>query len=179
MRMRILPSLAALPLGVATALLIACGSDGRIPASDASRVDNALNEVAADFRAGNCQAAEEAVARARGALLNLPSSVDSGLRARLQSGVAKLSQDVPATCGRSQTQTQPTQTDTTPTDTSTTDTSTTDTGTQPTDSTGTSTGGTTTGGTTTGGTTTGNTGTTTGGTDTQTGGTPPGAGTSP
>jgi hypothetical protein len=178
MRMRILPSLAALLLGVATALLVACGSDGRIPASDASRVDNALDEVASDFRAGNCQAAEQAVARARGALLNLPDSVDAQLRSRLNSGVAKLSQDVPATCGQAQTQTQ---TDTTPSDTTTTD-KTTDTGTTDTGTTDTGTGstdtGTTTGGTTTGGTATGNTPTTTG-TDTGTGGTPSGGATTP
>jgi hypothetical protein len=165
MRMRLLPPLVALILGAATAFLVACGDDGRIPASDASRVDNALDEVAADFRAGNCQAAEQAVARARGALLNLPDSVDARLRARLRSGVAKLSERVPATCGQAQTQTQETQTQTQETqstestqtqttDTSTTDTSTTDTGTQPTD-TGTTTGGTTTGNTLTGGTTTG------------------------
>jgi hypothetical protein len=165
MRMRLLPPLVALILGAATAFLVACGDDGRIPASDASRVDNALDEVAADFRAGKCQAAEQAVARARGALLNLPDSVDARLRARLRSGVAKLSERVPATCGQAQTQTQETQTQTQETqstestqtqttDTSTTDTSTTDTGTQPTD-TGTTTGGTTTGNTLTGGTTTG------------------------
>ncbi|HEX7300563.1 MAG TPA: hypothetical protein VF257_16315 [Solirubrobacteraceae bacterium] len=177
MRMRILPSLAALLLGVAAALLVACGDDGRIPASDASRVTNALDDVAADFRAGNCQAAQQAVVRARGALLNLPDSVDARLRARLRSGVSKLAEDVPAACGRSQSQTQPaepTQTDKTDTETSTTDTSTTDTETQPTDSTGTGTGGTPTG--TTPGPTTG---TTTGGTDTQTGGTPPDGGTTP
>jgi hypothetical protein len=175
MRMRILPSLVALVLGVATAFLVACG-DGRIPASDASRVDNALDDVAANFRAGKCQAAEQAVVRARGALLNLPSSVDSRLRDRLRAGVANLSARVPATCGQAQTQTQETQTqtqqtqstestETTTTDTSTTDTSSTDTGTQPTESTG----------TTTGGTTTGNTGTT----GTGTGGTSPGGATSP
>ena len=165
MRMRLLPPLVALILGAATAFLVACGDDGRIPASDASRVDNALDEVAADFRAGNCQAAEQAVARARGALLNLPDSVDARLRARLRSGVANLSERVPATCGQAQTQTQETQTQTQETqstestqtqttDTSTTDTSTTDTGTQPPD-TWTTTGGTTTGNTLTGGTTTG------------------------
>ena len=159
MRMRLLPPLVALILGAATAFLVACGDDGRIPASDASRVDNALDEVAADFRAGKCQAAEQAVARARGALLNLPDSVDARLRARLRSGVANLSERVPATCGQAQTQTQETQTQTQETqstestqtettDTSTTDTSTTDTGTQPTESTGTTTGGTTSGGTT-------------------------------
>jgi hypothetical protein len=146
MRMRILSSLVALALGVATAFLVACGGDGRIPASDASRVNNALNDVVANFRAGKCQAAEQAVARARGALLNLPSSVDSGLRDRLRAGVANLSQRVPATCGQAQTQTQETQTQTektqstestqtTTTETSTTDTSTTETGTQPTQST--------------------------------------------
>jgi hypothetical protein len=169
MRMRLLPQLAALLLGAATAFLVACGDDNLIPASDASRVQNALNEVQADFRAGNCQGAEQAVARAKGALLNLPDSVDSRLRDRLRSGVAKLAEEVPATCGQSQTQTQETQTQTqeTQTDTESTDTDTetettestesTETETQPTESTGTTTGETTTGGTTTGDDTTGGT----------------------
>src|SRR4029079_12994493 len=100
---------------------------------DASRVENALNEAQADFRAGRCQEAEAAVARAKGALLNLSDSVDSRLSDRLSAGLAKLSQEVPATCGQAQTQTQETQTQTqeTQTDTTTTDTdtTTTDTGT--------------------------------------------------
>jgi hypothetical protein len=171
MRMRLLPQLAALLLGAATAFLVACGDDNLIPASDASRVQNALNEVQADYRAGRCQAAEAAVAKARGALLNLPDSVDSRLRDRLRAGVAKLAEQVPATCGQSQTQTQETQTQTqetqtdtestdTDTETETTETETTEstaTETQPTESTGTTTGGTTTGGTTTGDDTTGGT----------------------
>jgi hypothetical protein len=171
MRMRLLPQLAALLLGAATAFLVACGDDNLIPASDASRVQNALNEVQADYRAGRCQAAEAAVAKARGALLNLPDSVDSRLRDRLRAGVAKLAEEVPATCGQSQTQTQETQTQTqetqtdtestdTDTETETTETETTEstaTETQPTESTGTTTGGTTTGGTTTGDDTTGGT----------------------
>jgi hypothetical protein len=135
--------------------------------------------VATDFQAGNCMAAEQAVVKARGALLNLPSSVDGSLRARLQAGVAKLSAQVPATCGRAQTQSQPPQqtesTQTKSTDSSTTGSTSSD-GTQSTGSTGTTTGETTTGGTTTGGTTTGTPGTTTGGTDSGTGGTPPNAG---
>jgi hypothetical protein len=171
MRMRLLPQLAALLLGAATAFLVACGDDNLIPPSDASRVQNALNEVEADYRAGRCEAAEAAVAKARGALLNLPDSVDSRLRDRLRSGVAKLGEEVPATCGQSQSQTQETQTQTqqtqtdtesteTDTDTETTETETTEsteTETQPTESTGTTTGGTTTGGTTTGDDTTGGT----------------------
>ena len=166
MRMRLLPPLAALLLGAATAFLVACGDDNLIPPSDASRVQNALNDVKADYRAGRCQAAEAAVARAKGALLNLPDSVDRRLRDRLSSGVANLAQEVPATCGGSQTQTQQTQTQETQTDTTTTDTST-DTTTTDTGTTGTDTG--TTGtdtGTTGTGTDTGTTGTTTGGTTT-------------
>jgi hypothetical protein len=165
--MRLLPQLAALLLGAAAAYLVACGGDENlIPPSDASRVENALNEVAADYRAGRCQAAEAALAKARGALLNLPSSVDARLRDRLRAGIANLGERVPATCGQTQTQqpetqtqTQETQTETQTTDTETTDTETetTQTETQPTESTGTTTGGTTTGGTTTGGTTTGDT----------------------
>ena len=176
MSMRLLPQVAALLLGVATAFLVACGNDNLIPASDASRVQNALNEVEADYRAGKCQAAEQAVARAKGALLNLPDSVDSRLRDRLSSGLAKLGEEVPATCGQSQTQTQETQTQTqeTQTDTKSTDTKT-DTGTTDTGTTGTDTGTT---GTGTGTTGTGTTGTNTGTTTTDgTGGTsPPGEG---
>jgi hypothetical protein len=123
MRMRLLPLLAAPLLGVAAAYLVACGgNDNLIPASDASRVQNALNEVQADYRAGKCQDAEAAVAKAKGALLNLPGSVDARLRDRLEAGVANLGKQVPASCGQSQTQTQETQTDTTTTDTTTTDT---------------------------------------------------------
>jgi hypothetical protein len=178
-RMRLLPQLTALLLGAAAAYLVACGSnDNLIPASDASRVQNALNEVQADFRAGKCQAAEAAVARARGALLNLPSSVDSGLRDRLRAGVAKLATQIPATCGQTQTQEtqsqpQETQTDTESTDTDTestdTDTTGTDTGTTSTPTTGTDTG------TTSTPTTGTDTGTTTGG-DTTGGTSPPGEG---
>jgi hypothetical protein len=172
MSMRLLPQLAALLLGAATAFLVACGNDNLIPASDASRVQNALNEVEADYRAGKCQAAEQAVARAKGALLNLPDSVDSRLRDRLSSGLAKLGEEVPATCGQSQTQTQETQTQTqeTQTDTKSTDTET-DTGTTDTGTTGTDTG--------TTGTGTGTTGTGTTGTDTDTTTTDGTGGTSP
>jgi hypothetical protein len=173
MSMRLLPMLAALVLGAGTAFLVACGDDKLIPASDASRVENALDQVEADFRAGRCEQAEAAVAKARGALLNLPDSVDSRLRARLRSGLANLAERLPATCGQAQTQTQETQTQGTQTETETTDTETTDTETTETETEPTDTGttGTTTGETTTGETTTGQTTT-----DDGTGGTPPGEG---
>jgi len=177
MRMRLLPLLAAPLLGAVAAYLVACGgNDNLIPASDASRVQNALNEVQADYRAGKCQDAEAAVAKARGALLNLPGSVDARLRDRLEAGVANLGKRVPASCGQSQTQTQQTQTQTqeTQTDTNSTDTET-DTTTTDTGTTGTDTGTTSTPttGTDTGTTGTGTTGTGTGTTtDGGTGGTP-------
>jgi hypothetical protein len=169
MRMRVLPMLAALAMGAATAFLVACGSDGRIPAGDASSLNNALSQISTDYRAGRCEAAERAVARAQNEVLDLPDSVDAKLRDRLQSGISNLGKRVPATCDEQQSQTQETEPPTTSTDTTTTETTTTDTDTDTdTDTTGTDTG------TTDTGTGTGTTNTGTTGTDTGTGGTPPG-----
>ena len=174
MRMRVLPSLAALILGASTALLVACGGDGRIPASNASSLTSALNQISSDYRAGRCSAAQRAVIKAQNEVVALPDSVDASLRQRLQSGIQNLAKQVPARCSQAQTQTQQTQpdttaTNTTPTDTGTTDTGTTDTGTTDTGTTGT---------TPTDTTGTGSTGTTTG-TDTGTGGTSVGGVTTP
>ena len=167
MKMRVLPPLAALLLGAATALLVACGGgDGRIPAGDASSLTSALNQISSDYRNGKCEAAQRAVAKAQNEVLALPDTVDARLRQRLQSGIQNLATKVPATCN--QAQTQQTQTDTATTDTGTTDTGTTDTGTTDTGTTGTDTGTPPT--TPTGTTGTSSTGTTTG-TDTGTGGT--------
>ena len=169
MRMRVLPPLAALLLGAATALLAACGGgDGRIPAGDASSLTSALNQISSDYRAGDCEAAQRDVAKAQNALLGLPDTVDARLRQRLQSGIQNLADRVPATCSQTQTQTQQTQPDTTTNDTTSTPTTTSDTGT--TDTTGTDTTGT--------GTNTTGTNTTTG-TDTGTGGTSVGGVTTP
>jgi hypothetical protein len=176
MRSRVLAPLAALVLGALTAVLVACGGDGRIPSGDASSLKSALNQISADYRAGKCQTAQQDVAKAQNALLKLPNSVDAKLRDRLQAGISNLGKRVPATCDQAQTQTQETQPDTTTTQTTTTETTTTDTGTTGTD---TGTTGTDTGTTGTTGTNTGTTGTSTTGTDTGAGGTPPGEGTIP
>jgi hypothetical protein len=174
-RLRLLPALAAVVLGVATAVLVSCGGDGRIPSGDASSLKSALNRIEADYRAGRCQTAEQDVEKAQNALLNLPDSVNVDLRNRLQSGIRNLRRRVPATCEQAQTQTQETQPDTTTTDTTTSEsTETTTTETTTTETTGTDTTGTDTTGT---GTDTSGTGTT--GTDTGTGGTPPGEETAP
>ena len=168
MRMRVLPPLAALLLGAATALLFACGGgDGRIPASNASSLTSALSQISSDYRAGRCESAQRDVAKAQNAVLALPDTVDARLRRRLQSGIQNLAAKVPATCSQTQTQTQQTQPDTTTNDTTSTPTTGTDTA--PTDTTGTDTGTPT---TPTGTTGTSSTGTTTG-TDTGTGGASP------
>jgi hypothetical protein len=175
---RLLPALASLVLGAVTAVLVACGGDGRIPAGDASSLKSALNQVSVDFRAGHCTAAAQAVAKAQNELLDLPDSVNAKLRDRLQSGISNLRRQVPKTCDQTQTQTQEAPPDTTTTDTATTET--TDTETTDTETTGTDTTGTDTTGTDTTGTTgTQTTGTDTGGTDTGTGGTSVDGGTTP
>jgi hypothetical protein len=177
MRMRVLPPLAALVLGAATAVLVACGGgDGRIPAGDASSLTSALNQISSDYRAGHCQAAQRAVAKAQNELLALPDTVDARLRERLQSGIQNLAAKVPATCDQAQTQSQ-TQTDTSTQGTPTTDTTTTDT--TGTDTTGTDTTGTGTDTTGTGTSTTPTNTSTTPGTDTGAGGTSVGGVTTP
>jgi hypothetical protein len=177
MRMRVLPPLAALVLGAATAVLVACGGgDGRIPAGDASSLTSALNQISSDYRAGHCEAAQRAVAKAQNELLALPDTVDARLRERLQSGIRHLAERVPATCDQAQTQTQ-TQTDTSTQDTTSTETTTTDT--TGTDTTGTDTTGTGTDTTGTGTSTTPTNTSTTPGTDTGTGGTSVGGVTTP
>jgi hypothetical protein len=170
MTMRVLPMLAALVLGAATAVLVACGGDGRIPSGDASSLKSALNQISTDYRAGRCEAAERAVAKAQNEVLDLPDSVDSKLRNRLQAGISNLGKRVPATCDEQQTQTQETAPPTTSTDTTTSETTTTDTDTTgtETDTTGTD--------TDTTGTDTGTTGTDTGTTSTGTTGTDTGIG---
>lgn len=141
MRMRVLPLLVALLLGGAVAFLVACGGERSklIPAGDANDLVSALDQVASATRAGDCAAAEQALTRARGAYVRLPSSVDARLRTRLDSGLRNLSRRVPVDCQKTtsteqaptttqappQTQTQTTQTQTTQTETTTTPTTTT------------------------------------------------------
>ncbi len=153
MRMRVLPLLLALLLGGATAFLISCGSDrsGLIPASDAGTLTSALDQVAAATRSGECVAAGQALSRAQGAVIRLPSSVDPRLKRRLQSGIDNLRKRVPVDCQQTtsteaptttqapDTQTETTQTETTQTETTQTETAPTDTTTTPPDTTSTAT----------------------------------------
>ena len=91
---------AAALVTLAAGPLAACGSSGDpIPAARAADLEARLDAVKTAVDNGNCSAAEQAVAQAKGAVLNLPSSVDADLRGRLEDGVANLADLVPAQCG--------------------------------------------------------------------------------
>jgi cell division septation protein DedD len=150
-----LPFLLAAVLGVATAALAACGGSGDrsdlIPPRSADRLTSALSDVKQAVDDHDCDAAGQAVARARGVLVNLPRAVDDRLVARLREGLDNLQKTAPQQCQQTTstptttqdtTPTDTTPTDTTPTDTTPTDTTPTDT--TPTDTTTTPTTGTTT-----------------------------------
>jgi hypothetical protein len=152
MRMSALQLFVAALLGVGAAVLVACGGDRSdlIPASSAERLNSALGQVEEAVDSGDCDAAGRALSRARGALVNLPESVDDRLVARLERGIDNLERIAPEECAEQETQTdtvptitETTQTETptpettapetTPTDTTeTAPTDTTETGTQPT-----------------------------------------------
>jgi hypothetical protein len=150
-----LPFLLAAVLGVGSGVIAACGSgsgdrSNLIPQSSADRMKSALSDVRSAVGDGNCDSAEQALARARGVLVNLPASVDEGLRTRLKQGLDNLRTIVPTECRQQSTSTptttpettttQSTATNTTPTNTTPTDTTPTNTTTTtPTTSTGTTT----------------------------------------
>jgi cell division septation protein DedD len=150
-----LPYLLAAVLGVAAAVLVACGSSASdrkklIPPRSADRLKTALSDVRSAVDDGNCTNAEQAIVRARDALVNLPTAVDDRLVARLRQGIDNLQQIAPDECRKNQTTSTATTTETTtPETTSTPTTATTDTTTTPTTSTSTTTTTTTTTGTTT------------------------------
>ncbi len=138
MNMRILIRLVpAGLLGVATAVLVSCGSSGTglIPSANAGPLQSDFEAVAQAAEAGNgsCAETESALGKTEQDFLALPTSVDRGLHARLKLGIANLRKQALAMCE------QPTETSTTGTQTSTTSTTTTSTSTETTPSTTTST----------------------------------------
>jgi hypothetical protein len=141
MSMRVMPFVLAALLGVAAAGLVACGGGGDrsdlIPQRSADRLKSALSDVRSAVDDGDCEEAAQAVSRARGVLVNLPSAVDERLVARLEQGLDNLETVAPRECEQQATQTQTQETttaapettpeDTTPTDTAPEETTTTDT----------------------------------------------------
>ena len=104
-------------LGVATAVLVSCGSSGTglIPSASAGPLQRDFEAVAtaAATGHGSCAATESALGKTEQDFLALPSSIDRGLRARLKQGITNLHTRALAMC------IQPSATATTETQTST------------------------------------------------------------
>jgi hypothetical protein len=90
-------------LGAGAALLSSCGGGGKlIPLANSEPLQRDFEEVAhaAENARGSCSATEGALAKAQSDLSHLPSSVDAGLRRRLDEGLAKLHADALEVCGQ-------------------------------------------------------------------------------
>jgi hypothetical protein len=126
---RTFPLLAALLLGVACAILVACGSgndDDLIPAAQAETMIDQLDTIRGAVHRGRCSGVDNQVATLQTQNNDLSRQVDAGLRNRLQEGVNNLAAIAPDECF-SRRDRQQTQTETTPTQTTTTETTTTET----------------------------------------------------
>jgi hypothetical protein len=111
-------------LGVATAVLVACGggsSDNLLSQARADRIKSDLADIRSAINQQDCQAAEHALQDLNRDLDRLPSSVDRRLRRNLRQGYNKLAQRVPIDCAKptTTTTTVPTTTTTVPTTTTT------------------------------------------------------------
>ncbi len=91
-------------LGVGAALVVsACGSsDKLIPVAAAVPLQSDFESVAqaAEGGGGNCSTTEAALLKTEQDFSALPATVDSGLHARLQEGIAKLREDALARCAK-------------------------------------------------------------------------------
>jgi serine/threonine-protein kinase len=97
-----LRALLACALGLATALLIACGSSGKglIPTANAGPLQSDFEAVSQAAQSGNgsCTATEVALAKTEQDFATLPASVDVGLRGTLHQGIANLRTRALALC---------------------------------------------------------------------------------
>jgi len=88
-------------LGASTALLVACGSSGKlIPVANSEPLQKDFEEVAraAENGHGGCSSTEAALNKADHDFAGLPASVDAGLRRRLGEGLSKLRADALELC---------------------------------------------------------------------------------
>jgi hypothetical protein len=125
-RSRMLRVQLAAMLGVAAALLVACGSsNGKlIPVADSGPLQGDFETVAQAAESGNgdCSATETALAKTEQDFNGLPGSIDSGLLDTLRQGIENLRKRALALCA--QPLAQNTATSTTPKQSTTTSTST-------------------------------------------------------
>ena len=118
---RLAAPILALTLGAAVALaLVSCGSrdtKGLLPGDTADQIVSNLDKVEQDASEGSCTSAAEEVAAVQDQISNLPASVDSRLRARLEDGASRLADVVnaPGACETTSTTTTSTSTESTTT----------------------------------------------------------------
>ena len=110
-------------LGVAVAVLVACGGSNKklLPSVSADRLKNDLADIRQAVDQQDCAGAGQALTRFQADLQRIPATVDRRLRQRLNEGGTRLSNRVPVDCKA----TPPTTTTTIPTTTTTTPTTTT------------------------------------------------------
>jgi hypothetical protein len=127
-RGQLLRAILAALLGLAAALLVACGTStkGLIPAADSGPLQSDFETVqqAAENGDGSCTTTEAALAKTGEDFAALPSTVDAGLRNNLRQGISNLRARALEQCAQALTQTN---TSTTTPKTTTTDTTTTST----------------------------------------------------
>lgn len=91
-------------LGVAAMSLVSCASSGSglIPTGNAGPLQGAFEEVERAARSGDgsCTATEAALATTEHDFAVLPSSVDAGLRKRLEEGISALRDDALKLCAQ-------------------------------------------------------------------------------
>jgi len=106
-------------LGVAAAVLVACGSSGKglIPAANAGPLQSDFEAVAqaAQSGEGSCTATEAAIAKTETDFATLPATVNSGLHKTLSLGIANLRRRALTLCAQPLPQTTSTTKTTTPT----------------------------------------------------------------
>jgi hypothetical protein len=116
-----LPHLVALLCGVLAALAVGCGDRSNlIPQSRADALTQQLDDLKAAVDKGDCTGLSGKVKTFHDDATSLSSSVDAGLRKRINEGVAALQDTAVKDCQTNAAAGQTQTTDTTPTDTTTT-----------------------------------------------------------
>jgi cell division protein FtsN len=93
-------------LGLLAAFLVSCGDTSKlIPGDDAAAINQNLDAASGASGDGRCSRAAAAVDRAETHVQQLPSSVDSKLRADLEQGIARLRAAAATECTENKTET--------------------------------------------------------------------------
>jgi len=106
-------------LGVAAAVLLACGGSNKklLPAVSADRLKNDLADVRRAVDQQDCSAAGKALSAFQSDLQRVPPTVDRRLRARLNEGASRVATRIPIDCNQPTTSTSTVPTTTTTTTT--------------------------------------------------------------